>query len=142
MKILKLLTEKRRIGNRGEAIAAKYLKKHGYKIKERNYEPFDNEIDIVAENKTTIAFVEVKTRTVGKENLFEPRPASAVTPDKQRKIIETARYYLGGIYGRKKRASLDIIEVYLDKSGKAERVVHMQNAFNANTAYSTKYTDY
>ena len=134
MKILDLLTPKRKIGNKGEALAASYLKRHGYKIKKRNYVAFENEIDIIAESKDTIAFIEVKTRTLGKENPKEPRPAAAVTPKKQRKIISAAKYYLGGI-DNQKEVSLDVIEVYLTPDGKKSDILHIKNAFNRNTAY-------
>ena len=49
-------------GDKGEAYAAKYLKKHKYKIIARNYKKPYGEIDIIAENKEVIAFVEVKKR--------------------------------------------------------------------------------
>ncbi len=137
MKILKRLTPKKRIGNKGEKIAARYLKKQGYRILRRNYIPFENEIDIIAENRDTLAFVEVKTRNIGKMGPLEERPASAVTPEKQRKIISTAKYYLGGRENTKK-VSFDIIEVYLNDNGKADKTVHMENAFNSNRAYKRK----
>ena len=138
MKILNILTRQRKIGNVGEKLAAKALKKAGYKILEKNYVSFQTEIDIIAENRTTIAFVEVKTRTVGKENPREPRPASAVTPSKQRKIISAAKYYLGTCK-KEKRVSLDIIEVYLNPSGKADKILHIENAFNKNSANEREF---
>lgn len=134
MRILEILTPKRKIGNIGEAAAAKHLKKKGYKIIKRNYVAVGNEIDIIAENADTIAFVEVKTRTEGRENPMEVRPASSVTAEKQRKIISTAKYFLGTA-NRGKHISLDIVEVYLNENGKPSRIIHMENAFNANTAY-------
>jgi len=137
MKILEVLTNKRKTGNIGEDIAARALKKDGYKIKERNYVAFDSEIDIIAESKDTIAFVEVKTRTVGRESPMELRPAAAVTPDKQRKIISAAKYYLG-TKNVDRHVSLDIIEVYLNEDGTKNRVMHLKNAFNINTAYERK----
>ena len=138
MKILDVLTKQRKIGNKGEKIAVKSLKKEGYKILERNYVAFSSEIDIIAENKTTLAFIEVKTRTVEKENPREARPASAVTPDKQRKIINTAKCYIA-THRTEKRISLDIIEVYLKPDGRKSRVVHMENAFNRNSANEREY---
>ena len=137
MKILEVLTRKRKIGNNGEKIAAKELKKAGYKIICRNYVAINSEIDIIAEDKSTIVFVEVKTRTVGHESLIEPRPASSITPEKQRKIISAAKYYLGSKKSEK-RVRLDVIEVYLNKDGTKNKVVHIENAFNANTAYKRK----
>ncbi len=137
MKILELLTPKRITGNLGERLAARHLKRSGYKIKAKNYVAKENEIDIIAENKTTLAFVEVKTRTVGHENPKELRPSSAVTQEKQRKIIAAARYYLARSK-TDKRISLDVIEVYLSADGKENKIIHIENAFNLNTAYERK----
>ena len=140
MKILELLTPKRVTGNFGERAAAKHLKKNGYKIRERNYVALGNEIDIIAENKSVLAFVEVKTRTRGKESAHEPRPASAVNRKKQQSIISVAKYYhsankhlLGG-----KPIRFDVIEVWInDDNGRKSvaEITHMIGAFNGNTAY-------
>ena len=137
MNILKILTSRRKTGNKGEDFAAKYLRKNKYKIVSRNYVGVNTEIDVIAENKTTVAFVEVKTRTLGYENPREPRPSSAVTPEKQRKIISAAKYYLGA-HPNEKRVSLDIIEVYLTKDQKLHSINHIENAFNVNTAYNKR----
>lgn len=140
MNILKLLTPKRKTGNRGEAIAARTLRKKGYNILRRNYVAFDSEIDIIAENKEYLCFVEVKTRSINHTYSIEPRPASAVTPEKQRKIISAAKYYIGGRENTKK-VRLDVIEVYLNEDGSVSKVDHIENAFNLNTAY-TRYERY
>ena len=137
MKILELLTPKRITGNRGESLAAKFLKKSGYKIKARNYVAKDTEIDIIAESKTALVFVEVKTRTVGRENPREPRPASALTQEKQRKIISASRYYTARNM-TEKRIRMDVIEVYLGADKTKNKIVHIENAFNLNTAYERK----
>ena len=134
MKILEILTPKRRTGNIGEKFAEKHLKKNKYKILKKNYVAVGNEIDIIAENKDTLAFVEVKTRTVGHESPRELRPACAVTKQKQQKIIATAKYYLG-TSNSEKHVSLDIIEVYLNEDKTLNKIIHIENAFNANTAY-------
>ena len=135
MKILEIKTERRRIGDIGERLAAKFLKKEGYKILKRNYSDSGNEIDIIAEDKEHIVFVEVKTRTVERQNGKEPRPASAVTPEKQKKIISAAKYYLA-FNATDKRIRFDIVEVYLSekKQKKAERILHLESAFNRNTS--------
>ena len=51
------------VGNAGEDLACRYLEKNGYKILERNvrYSRFC-ELDIIAQLKDTVVFVEVKTR--------------------------------------------------------------------------------
>ena len=135
MKILNIDTERRRLGNIGEKEAIRYLKKNKYKILEKNYTEIGIEIDIIAENKDCIAFVEVKTRTIGHESLKEPRPASAVTKEKQRKIITLAKYYLGS-YFKQRRVRFDIIEVYLNEEKKVEKLLHLESAFNYNTSRS------
>lgn len=140
MKILEILTKRRLIGNLGEREAASYLKKKGYKILRKNYVAVGYEIDIIAENKTTLAFVEVKSRTESALSRFESRPAASVTPEKQKKIITAAKFYIGA-KEMKKHVSLDVIEVYLCNDGKKTKVKeikHLENAFNMNTA-SIKY---
>ena len=134
MNILKVLTERRKVGNIGERAAAKFLKKSGFKILKKNYAPLDNEIDIIAENREFTVFVEVKTRTAGNESSAEPRPASAVTPKKQRGIISAAKYFLG-THKTGRKARLDIIEVYLDKRKKVQKILHLEGAFNVNSSH-------
>ena len=46
----------------GEKIACNFLCINGYKIVERNYRCRDGEVDIVARQRDTLVFVEVKTR--------------------------------------------------------------------------------
>ena len=131
MKILEILTPKRLLGNFGERAAARYLRKHGYLIIERNYVADSAEIDIIAERDGVRAFVEVKTRSVGKEDPRSPRPSSAVTPDKQRGIIAAAKYYLAGMKAPK-QSRLDVVEVYVTSAGKRLRrqsINHIENAF-------------
>lgn len=137
MQILKIKTEKRRIGDIGEEAAARFMRKQGYKILERGYAARGHEIDLIAEDRENLVFVEVKTRTLGRITPKEPRPASAVTPDKQRGIFEAARWY----YAPKscaKRKRFDIIEVYLtDEGGKysVSDIKHLISAFTLNTAH-------
>ena len=131
MEILKVKTEKRRLGDLGEKLAAKYLKKQGYKILERNYVAEGNEIDIIASRAELIAFVEVKTRSFKSGEALSP--AAAVTPEKQRKIIKTAKCYTA-FACQDKLLRLDVIEVILDGK-KAKEINHIENAFNFNSAY-------
>ena len=56
-------TSKREIGDEGEAEAVKYLENKGYKILKRNYLKKWGEIDIIAQRKGVLYFVEVKTHT-------------------------------------------------------------------------------
>lgn len=132
--ILKVKTEKRELGDFGEKAAARFLKREGYKIVERNFECDEGEVDIICRDRTTLAFVEVKTRTVGHESKFEGRPASAVTLEKQKKLVKCAALY-GGLRGRGYKLRLDIVEVFVDGSGKrprVEKINHLVGAFDGS----------
>ncbi len=109
-------------GKTGEAIAAKYLKKSGYKILERNYRKKYGEIDIIAQKGENIAFVEVKTR---KSDLYGT-PSEFVTAKKQAKIKKAAYTYIQE-NDLDADFTFDIIEVYLNSKG--ENVNHIIGAF-------------
>lgn len=78
-----------RAGKLGEEAARKLLKNKGYKILARNFRSRFGEIDIVAQDKETLVFVEVKTRWSAKYGV----PEEAVTPWKLRRIVKTGEYY-------------------------------------------------
>lgn len=120
------------IGRYGEEEAKKFLKKNGYKIIESNKRESHKEIDIIATDKEYIAFVEVKTRSVG-EDLYSPygTPASAVTKKKQNNLIAAARLYLRN-NPTDKQPRMDVIEVYLKKgSYKVLEINHFLGAYHA-----------
>ena len=77
------------LGRTGEDVACKYLKKHGYKIVERNYKTPFGEADIIAYRKGVYAFVEVKARETDAFGL----PTEAVTQAKQQRYRLIARHY-------------------------------------------------
>jgi len=77
-------------GRIGEDLAASFLIKEGYKVLERNFRCAIGEIDIVALDKGTLTFVEVKTRSSGKFGL----PEEAVTRRKQHQISKAAQFYI------------------------------------------------
>jgi len=54
-------TEKKELGKKGEQLALRYLKKNGYRLIQTNYVCKLGEMDIIAQEKDTLAFVEVKT---------------------------------------------------------------------------------
>ena len=100
------------IGDIGERVAARHLQKGGYKIKGRNTHFSHNEIDIIAEDKNYVVFVEVKTRTLTSEGLGSPSPAAAVTQAKQSRLIRAACDYLRK-KPTKKQPRMDVIEIWL-----------------------------
>jgi putative endonuclease len=86
----------RRTGMRGETYAYWYLRRHGYVFVARNFMPrrAKGEIDLIGYDGATLAFVEVRTRTVGDGDALTALPELSVTTDKQRVVVRTARYFL------------------------------------------------
>ena len=123
-------TEKRLFGDLGEDAAAKYLLKNKFKVIERNYTSGKNEIDIIAENRDFLIFVEVKTRTYDEQNLSRfGRACEAVDVRKQRCLIAAARAYCA-THKLNKRVRMDVIEVYFDATTSLlHSINHMPDAF-------------
>ncbi len=136
MNILKVLTERRILGNFGERAARRYLKRNGYRILEKNFITDAGEIDIIARKGDITAIVEVKTRTVGSNFGIESRPSSSVTPEKQRRLISAAKIYRTR-YHIDSKIRFDIIEVYTESTLSGNRVSeikHLKGAFDLNTS--------
>lgn len=120
------------IGNIGEKYTVKYLRRKGYRILERNMRNYWSEIDIIAESKEYIIFVEVKTRTQGQ--LYPPR--AAVNAEKRRKIIRASKAYMS-YKSINKRVRYDIAEVYLTKEKhKVESINYIEGAFDYRRSYA------
>ncbi|GCL40948.1 YraN family protein [Anabaena sp. FACHB-1250] len=80
------------IGNIGEDLVAKWLQSTGWKILHRRFWCRWGEIDIIAQYQdTTVAFIEVKTRSSGN---WDELGKNAITPEKQAKIWQTAEIFL------------------------------------------------
>ena len=75
-----MLNSRQRLGKIGEQAAAKFLKRHGYKILAQNYRCKLGEIDIIAKDGLVLVFIEVKTRSGTRYG----SPAAAVNIRKQR----------------------------------------------------------
>jgi putative endonuclease len=86
--------EARRTGVRGETYAYWYLRKNGYVFVARNYTPrgIKGELDLVGYDGKTLAFVEVRTRTVREES--PALPELSVTREKQRVVVRTAQRFI------------------------------------------------
>ena len=94
-------------GEQGESLAVWYLKKNGYKIIEQNYRTKLGEIDIIAKEKKTLVFVEVKSR----RSMRFGNPKWAITPKKQRTISMVALSYLKATKQSNAKARFDVIAI-------------------------------
>ena len=117
--------ERLSLGKQGEAFAVEYLKKKGYKIKETNYRSPLGEVDIIAFDRETLVFVEVKTR---RNNSFG-LPAEAVNRRKQLQIAKTAQYYISSKKLSNNAARMDVVSV-LAKIGQYMEAEIITNAFD------------
>lgn len=120
----------KRIGDRGEALAARYLEKRGYAVLACNYHSRYGEIDMIAADAQYILFVEVKTR--GRGSLG--RPAEAVDLRKQKKLMRTAVDYLQK-YPADLQPRFDVVEVYASDGSAEAEIHHIPNAFWLEDAY-------
>lgn len=114
------------LGDEGERIAAKHLKKLGYRILARQTRTRLGEIDLIATDGDVIVFVEVKSRRDDREG----SPAEAVTLRKQRKLTQLGLVWLKrrGLLGRPCR--FDVVAIRWDASGKP-LIEYFKSAFEA-----------
>lgn len=118
-----MLNRQQQFGKRSERLAAEFLKRTGYRILETNYRSKLGEIDIIAREKGTIVFVEVKARNSRRFG----SPKGAVTPAKQRKISMAALDYLKRTGQSEGSARFDVVAIDT-ASGKIDIEV-VKNAF-------------
>lgn len=119
-------TRRRKAGNIGEDAVCGFLVRHGYEIIKRNFTVRGGEIDIIAEKADIIAFVEVKTRTIGSMTSAE----EAVDLRKQRLIIRTAKAYLQNV-AQPLQCRFDVATVETE-GGKVKKLRYYVNAFDAS----------
>ena len=115
--------KRQQFGKKSENLAVWYLKKIGYKIIEQNYRTPLGEIDIIAKEKKTIIFVEVKAR----QSIRYGSPKWAVTPKKQRKISMVALQYLKSIRQTDAKARFDVVAITSNRDEPLIEIV--KNAF-------------
>ena len=111
------------LGREGERIAEEYLKKKGYKVVERNYRCAVGELDLIVLDRRIVVFVEVKTRS----GTGYGSPLEAVEFRKQRKMIQTAQYFLSAKRLHQRDARFDVVGI--SWPGREPVVEHIENAF-------------
>lgn len=114
------------IGIIGEAEATKILEKKGFRILEHNWRMGHLEVDLIAENKKEIVFVEVKART---SILNGKMPEENVDEIKQRRIVAAGNAYLK-YHKIDKEPRFDVIGLLVDRNTKEITYrCHVENAF-------------
>lgn len=112
------------LGKTGEEIALHYLKKKSFKIIARNFRFLRGEIDIIAFDRKTLVFVEVKTRRTKDFG----RPEESVTVSKQEQLKKIAQGFLIKNHLQDVECRFDIVSLSFDKDGRSS-IRHIRNAF-------------
>lgn len=117
------------LGFLGERVAEKFLKRKGYQIVARGQRLRGGELDLVAVDQRTVVFVEVKTRRSNEAGT----PAEAIDARKVQHMTRAAmvfikRHSLEGYSSR-----FDVVAVSWPEAGKAPKIEHFINAFEAAT---------
>ena len=119
-----MATTKQHTGDKGENYACDLLVEKNFKIVKRNYRYGHGEIDIIANDKDVLVFVEVKTR----KNLEFGQPISAITKGKQRQIRKIAEAYLIENNINNTDCRFDVVGVLL-QGNECAIIDHIENAF-------------
>jgi len=113
------------LGYLGEKIAAEFLCKKNYKILAQNFTIRGGELDIVAKQKNTLVFIEVKTRT----SLTYGHGLESIDQLKKLRMQRTINRYLDkNCPNYECDYRIDLIEITLDKeSGRYKRIIHIRD---------------
>jgi putative endonuclease len=111
------------LGQKGEAIARKYLEESGFEILDENWCHGKAEVDLIAYRDKRIIFVEVKART----STGYGQPEDFVNEAKQVLLQRAAEEYIY-IMDFKGEIRFDIISILLDKQGEY-KLRHIEDAF-------------
>jgi putative endonuclease len=113
------------LGRRGERLAARYLRRRGYRILARNMVLAGCEIDLIVRKGDTVAFVEVRTLA----SSAAMYPEDTVTPTKEAHIRRAAHYYEAAHDDGKTYYRYDIIAI-VAPPGQRPEITHLPAAFS------------
>ena len=117
-------------GRKGEEEAVSYLRKNGYKIIERNYRTKLGEIDIIADCKGCICFVEVRA----KNNPAFGSPEETILKNKQLQISKAALAYIKKFKLEDKSCRFDVVSIQNVYSS-APEIKLIKNAFELDNRW-------
>lgn len=121
---------RRRLGARGEELAARHLEARGIQVIDRNFRTRYGELDVVGRDARFLVFCEVKTRIVRPQHVLGP--FASIGPRKQRQVRAMAREWLasGRLDGpRPPEIRFDAIGVSFDAGGRLLALDHLEAAF-------------
>jgi len=108
----------------GEKLARDFLRKRGYRILETNYRCPKGEVDLIAEHKDFLVFVEVRA----KRSRDFGTPEESITPTKMEHLRTVAAHYCQTHHNLPQLWRIDVVAVELGQKGKPLRIELIENA--------------
>ena len=124
--------DRQEVGKLGEKTAQKFLKKRGYRIRETGFRCHHGEIDIIAQQKDCLVFVEVRT----KSNLDFGTPEESITQSKKKKLVALALTYTSTHQNLPPLWRIDVVAIELDDRGKPRRIELIENAVEQDSRFN------
>ena len=114
------------LGKLGENTAVDYLKRHKFRIRETNFRCRFGEIDIIAEHKKYLVFVEVRARS----DISFGTPEESITATKKRKLIRSAQNYIQTHQKLPAQWRIDVVAIETLPDGTVSRIELIENAIS------------
>jgi putative endonuclease len=133
-----VVSQRDELGRRGEAEAARYLRRLGYRIIARRERILRGDIDIIALDGRTVVFVEVRSRS----DTSHGHPVETIDRQKQRRLVDLANAYIRRHRLENTSVRIDVVTVTFSRpptspgwrlwAGQVQpQVEHFQNAFES-----------
>ena len=116
--------DRQEVGRLGEKLAQRFLKRRGYRVRETNFHCRGGEIDVVAQQRDCLVFIEVRT----KSSLDFGTPEESITRAKKEKLIASALTYIDTHQNLPPSWRIDVVAIEIDYKGKAKRIEIIENA--------------
>jgi putative endonuclease len=123
---------RKKLGSKGEKLAAKFLKRKGYRIVHRNYRCRLGEIDIIAKQDDTIIFVEVRTKQTDEFGA----PQYSITAAKKGHISKVALWYIKENKLINQSCRFDVVAITFSENSRKPDIEHIENAFQLSRRYN------
>ena len=118
------MMKRRETGALGENLACEFLGNNGYSIVERNFRCPSGEVDIIARQKETLVFVEVRT----KSSRWFGSPEESITSTKMEKLRNVAAYYWQNHTNLPESWRIDVVAIEVNGRGRVSRIELVENA--------------
>ncbi len=125
-------TDRQKLGQLGEKAARELLRKRGYRIRETGFRCRHGEIDIIAQRKDCLVFVEVRTKC----SPAFGTPEESLTQAKKRRIVASALTYTTAHQDLPSLWRIDVVAIELDDRGKTPRIEHIENAIEQDHPFT------